>query len=86
MIIVDELPFCHIEKPGFRHFMSVCCPRLHIPSHITVARDCLQLYLKERTKLKELSSMKCQRICVTTDTCMDKYSKNQLHVFYCSFY
>ena len=68
MIIVDELTFRRIEKPSFRHFMSVCCPRLHIPSRIIVARDCFQLYLKERTKLKELLSMKCQGICVTTNT------------------
>uniref|UniRef100_A0A803MLD9 Transposase n=1 Tax=Chenopodium quinoa TaxID=63459 RepID=A0A803MLD9_CHEQI len=68
MIIVDELPFRHVEKPGFRHFMSVVCPRFHIPSRTTIARDCLQLHAKERTQLKELLRMKCQRISVTTDT------------------
>ena len=48
--------------------MSVCCPKLHIPSRIIVARDCFQPYWKERIKLKELLSMKGQGICVTIDT------------------
>uniref|UniRef100_A0A803KUM8 Transposase n=1 Tax=Chenopodium quinoa TaxID=63459 RepID=A0A803KUM8_CHEQI len=68
MIIVDELPFLHVEKLGFRHFMSVVCPRFHIPSRTNIARDCLQLHAKERTQLKEILRMKCQRISVTTDT------------------
>uniref|UniRef100_A0A803N3X8 GRF-type domain-containing protein n=1 Tax=Chenopodium quinoa TaxID=63459 RepID=A0A803N3X8_CHEQI len=41
MIIVDELPFKHVEKPGFRHFVQVACPQFHIPSRVTIARDCL---------------------------------------------
>ena len=67
MIIVDELPFKHVEKAGFKYLMSVACPRFHIPSRTTVARDCFQLYMSEKTKLKELLK-NCQRICVTTDT------------------
>uniref|UniRef100_A0A803MR43 Transposase n=1 Tax=Chenopodium quinoa TaxID=63459 RepID=A0A803MR43_CHEQI len=68
MIIMDELPFRHVEKPGFRHFMSVICPRFHIPSRTTIVRDCLQLHAKEATQLKKILRMKCQRIFVTTDT------------------
>ena len=54
MIIVDELPFKHVMKVGFMYLMSIACPRFHIPSHTTVARDCFQLYMSEKTKLKEL--------------------------------
>lgn len=36
MIIVDELPFKHVEKAGFKHFVQVACPRFHIPSRNTI--------------------------------------------------
>ena len=32
MIVIDELPFKFVESKGFRKFMSVACPKLHIPS------------------------------------------------------
>uniref|UniRef100_A0A803N4L0 Transposase n=1 Tax=Chenopodium quinoa TaxID=63459 RepID=A0A803N4L0_CHEQI len=67
MIIVDELPFKHVEKPGFRHFVQVACPQFHIPSRVTIARDCLELYYSEKEKLREIFKT-CQRISVTTDT------------------
>ena len=40
MIIVGELPFRFVEGEGFRYFMSVLQPKLHIPGRISVARDC----------------------------------------------
>ena len=67
IIIVDELPFKHGEKAGFKYFMSIACHRFHIPSHTNVARNFFQLYMSEKTKLKELLK-NCQRIRVTTDT------------------
>uniref|UniRef100_A0A803NEX3 Zinc finger BED domain-containing protein RICESLEEPER 2-like n=1 Tax=Chenopodium quinoa TaxID=63459 RepID=A0A803NEX3_CHEQI len=67
MIIVDELSFKHVEKPGFRHFVQVACPQFHIPSRVTIARDCLKLYYSEKDKLREMFKT-CQRISVTTDT------------------
>uniref|UniRef100_A0A803N206 BED-type domain-containing protein n=1 Tax=Chenopodium quinoa TaxID=63459 RepID=A0A803N206_CHEQI len=67
MIIVDELPFKHVEKSGFRHFVQVACPQFHIPSRVTIARDCLKLYYSEKEKLREMFKT-CQRISVTTDT------------------
>ncbi|XP_021732998.1 zinc finger BED domain-containing protein DAYSLEEPER-like [Chenopodium quinoa] len=63
MIIVDELPFKHVEKPGFRHFVQVACPQFHIPSRVTIARDCLKLYYSEKEKLREMFKT-CQRISV----------------------
>ncbi|XP_021846531.1 zinc finger BED domain-containing protein RICESLEEPER 2-like [Spinacia oleracea] len=67
MIIVDELPFRFVEKVGFKYMMSIACPRFHIPSRTTIARDCFQLYSTEKTKLKNMFK-NCQKICVTTDT------------------
>lgn len=43
MVIVDKLPFRSVEKPGFKHLMSVACPRFNIPSRVTIARDCYEL-------------------------------------------
>ncbi|MBA0877340.1 hypothetical protein Goshw_024772, partial [Gossypium schwendimanii] len=50
MIVIDELPFKFVESKGFRKFMFVACPRIHIPSRITIIKDVYQLYLDERTK------------------------------------
>ncbi|XP_077219054.1 zinc finger BED domain-containing protein RICESLEEPER 1-like [Tasmannia lanceolata] len=68
MVIVDELPFKSVEKEGFRHFVSIACPRFHIPSRSTVSKDCYQFFQEERSKLKKLFKNSCQRICLTTDT------------------
>lgn len=67
MIIVDEIPFRFVEKLGFKYMMKVACPRFHIPSRTTVARECLELYYSEKAKLKNMLK-NCQKICVTTDT------------------
>ncbi|XP_077251956.1 zinc finger BED domain-containing protein RICESLEEPER 1-like [Tasmannia lanceolata] len=48
MVLVDELPFKSVEKEGFRHFVSIICPRFHIPSRSTVAKDCYQFFEEER--------------------------------------
>ncbi|XP_056695824.1 zinc finger BED domain-containing protein RICESLEEPER 1-like [Spinacia oleracea] len=44
MIILDELPFRFVEKVGFKYFMSIACPAFHMPSRMTIARDCYQLH------------------------------------------
>ncbi|XP_048502686.2 zinc finger BED domain-containing protein RICESLEEPER 2-like [Beta vulgaris subsp. vulgaris] len=54
MVIVDELPFKFVEGVGFRHFCNVMEPRFHVPSRITVAKDCYQTYLIEKRKLKNV--------------------------------
>ncbi|XP_055961060.1 zinc finger BED domain-containing protein RICESLEEPER 2-like [Mercurialis annua] len=68
MLIVDELPFKHVEGMGFKRFMSVACPRFHIPSRWTVNRDCYQMFLDERLKLKNILKNGSQRVSITTDT------------------
>ncbi|KAJ0557896.1 putative transcription factor/ chromatin remodeling BED-type(Zn) family [Helianthus annuus] len=52
MIIIDELPFSFVERPGFREFMEALCPNFNVPSRFTVARDILDLYLEEKRKLR----------------------------------
>ena len=67
MIIVDELPFKFVEHGGFINFMAVLEPRFEVPSQVTVARDCLRLYIREKESLRKVL-MAGQRLCLTTDT------------------
>jgi hypothetical protein len=52
MIIEDEEPFGRGDKPGFRKFMSIACPRFIIPSRRTCTRDTVELYFEQKAKLK----------------------------------
>ncbi|XP_061995799.1 zinc finger BED domain-containing protein RICESLEEPER 2-like isoform X2 [Rosa rugosa] len=55
MIIRDELPFSHVEGEGFKEFMRVTVPKIHLPSRRTIARDIWDLYQNEKTALKNMS-------------------------------
>ncbi|XP_043818222.1 zinc finger BED domain-containing protein RICESLEEPER 2-like [Manihot esculenta] len=68
MIIIDELPFRFVEGEGFRSFMTAICPRFRIPSRWTISRDCYDLFIEERSKLKSFFKNNCQRVSLTTDT------------------
>ncbi|XP_074305722.1 zinc finger BED domain-containing protein RICESLEEPER 2-like [Silene latifolia] len=68
MLVLDELAFRHVDKPGFKYFMSVVCPTFHIPSRWTIASDCFKLYLRKKDILKDLLRSSCQRVSITTDT------------------
>ena len=67
MIIVDELPFKFVEHGGFINFMAEVEPRFEVPSWVTVTRDCLRLYIREKESLRKVL-MAGQRMCLTTDT------------------
>lgn len=67
MIIVDELPFRFVEHGGFIDFTAEVEPRFEVPSRVTVARDCLRLYIREKESLRKVL-MAGQRVCLTTDT------------------
>lgn len=67
MIIVDELPFSHVEKEGFRGFCYELQPNFDIPSRATVTRDCYSLFLEERKKLKTYFGNLSSSVCLTTD-------------------
>ncbi|XP_071739175.1 zinc finger BED domain-containing protein RICESLEEPER 2-like [Rutidosis leptorrhynchoides] len=68
MLILDELPFKFVEGKGFKHFMNATQPLFHIPSRITMARDCLNLFPVEKKKVAALLKGNVGRICLTTDT------------------
>lgn len=68
MIIVDEQPFSVVETEGFKNFIKVLQPQFHIPSRITVIRDCFDLYREEKQKLKKIFEETRQRVSLTADT------------------
>jgi hypothetical protein len=68
MIVEDELPFLFVDGNGFRKFMKVVEPRFNIPSRFTVMRDCVKMYLKIKSDLKQMFMTSNQRVCLTTDT------------------
>ncbi|CAN6196343.1 unnamed protein product [Urochloa humidicola] len=70
MIIIDEMPFRSVEGEGFKRYSMVLQPKFELPSRITVARDCMQVYYDEKPRLKRM--LKNQRICLTTDTWTSK--------------
>ena len=55
-----------MEKEGFKSFVEVLKPRFTISSCTTTARDCMNLYYKEKKKLKK--ALQKQRVCLTIDT------------------
>ena len=68
MIIIDELPLKFVENEGFRRCMKMCQPALVVPSRSTITRDCYQLYVDQKAKIKVQLQKSTQRVCLTTDT------------------
>lgn len=68
MIIIDELPFKHVDGLGFQHLMALAFPKFKLPSRFTVQRDCFGIFCAEKRKLKYILVRKKPRVCITTDT------------------
>ncbi|KAM5551467.1 hypothetical protein ABKV19_026350 [Rosa sericea] len=66
MIVMDELPFSFIERPGFRYFCSVAVPRWDVPSRRVIVKLFLSMYKAARLELKKELRNHC--LCLTTDT------------------
>ncbi|GJV24845.1 zinc finger BED domain-containing protein RICESLEEPER 2-like protein, partial [Tanacetum coccineum] len=69
MIIIDELPLKFVENEGFR-CMKMCQPALVVPSRSTITRDCYQLYVDQKAKLKA----QLQKSTQTSNTYLDAIS------------
>ena len=67
IFILDELPFSFVEGRGFRHFCGLACHKFYPPSRKTIVRDIYQLYLDEKLPLRNMFSVHCQRVSLTTD-------------------
>ena len=68
MIIVDKLHFKFVAGQGFRYFCSQMQPKFHVPSQAMIVRDCYEMFVEERLKLKGFLKTHCKRIYLTTDT------------------
>ena len=69
MLVTDELPFSFLDWPRFRHFVSVALPPdFSLPSRRTISRDCYDLYIQEKSKLKLLLKEPNRRVFLTTNT------------------
>ena len=66
-VICDEMPFKVVEGRGFRKMLNRLEPRFTVPSRVTISRDCYQLFLDEKKKLKAWLMKSCIRVCLTTD-------------------
>ncbi|KAM6564201.1 hypothetical protein CsatB_030096 [Cannabis sativa] len=65
-ILLEELPFRHVESEGFRQLIRQLEPRLETISRMTIARDIYQLYLDEKEVIRGV--LKKVRVSLTTDT------------------
>ncbi|XP_040374592.1 zinc finger BED domain-containing protein RICESLEEPER 2-like [Rosa chinensis] len=66
MIVMDEMPFSSIERPGFKYFCKVAIPKWKIPCRKVIVKIFLKMYQSKKEELrKELS---CHCVCLTTDT------------------
>lgn len=54
-----------MEREGFLEFMATVEPRFPIQDHVTVAKDCIKLYLREKEELKQM--LAGRRVCLTID-------------------
>jgi hypothetical protein len=66
MIVMDELPFSFIERPGFRRFCSVAIPKFLVPSRKVIVKTFLRMYQSKKEELRKELSSHC--VCLTTDT------------------
>ncbi|GKA94343.1 zinc finger BED domain-containing protein RICESLEEPER 2-like protein [Tanacetum coccineum] len=68
MVIVDELPFCFVEREGFRHYSKINQPLFDVPCRGTTTQDCYKLYDDEKNKLLNVIQKNIGRVCLTTDS------------------
>ena len=67
MVVLDEMPFRIMEGEGFRQFCQVLQSKFPPSSRMTMARDILEVFVEDRTKLKTKLKFFYQRLCLTID-------------------
>lgn len=66
MIVLDELPFSSIERPGFKHFCRVAVPNWIPPCRKVVVKNFLRMYDTKKEELRK--ELRSHSVCLTTDT------------------
>jgi hypothetical protein len=64
--IESERPFRHVESPSFKKLINGIEPRFKLPCCVTLQKDCLKMYEREKHVLKGF--LRGRRVCLTTDT------------------
>ena len=54
ILIIDELSFSSVDKEGFQRFVRAVQPRFQFVSLTTITKDCLEICILEKTKLKSI--------------------------------
>lgn len=77
-VTLDEQPFRVVDNEGFKNICKQLQPQFTIPSWRTVAKDCFQLYLDEKLRVKALFKSDCKRVELTTDCWSSVQNPNYL--------
>jgi hypothetical protein len=79
VVTEDELPFLFVDENGFKKFIRVVKPRFNLLSRYTMMKDCVKMYLKTKSDLKNMFMTTNQRVCLT-DTWASIQNKNYMCV------
>ncbi|KAM7491533.1 hypothetical protein LguiA_034454 [Lonicera macranthoides] len=63
MIVIDEMPFSAIEKPGFKRFCKVAIHKWHVP-----CRKMVKTFLSMYNAIKEDLKVELRNHCITLTT------------------
>ncbi|KAL6585703.1 hypothetical protein OROMI_002347 [Orobanche minor] len=80
MIVIDELPFSAIERPGFRHFCDVAVPRFIPPCRKVIVKNFWRMYEEMKIELK--SELQSHQVCLTTDIWTSYQNINYMERFW----
>lgn len=78
MLINNELRLGCVENERFERFCSILEPRFQVPSRIIAGRDCLNLYVEEKNKLKDVLVESTQSVCLSVKTWTSKQKLNYM--------
>lgn len=79
MMAADYQPYSMVDDRGFKHLLSVCEPRYHLPARTTFSRSIIpKLYATERQKCAKLLSDECDETLPSLAFTTDGWSSRSL--------
>uniref|UniRef100_A0A803NHF2 hAT-like transposase RNase-H fold domain-containing protein n=1 Tax=Cannabis sativa TaxID=3483 RepID=A0A803NHF2_CANSA len=80
MLINGEFHLRCVESKTFKHLCEFLDPTFRVPSCVIAARDCLNLYVKEKNKLKNVLVDSFRSVCLSIDTWTSKQRSNYIRL------
>ncbi|KAJ0835810.1 putative HAT dimerization domain, ribonuclease H-like superfamily [Helianthus annuus] len=77
-IIIGEFPFSVVEQDEVKEIIETKFSGFQVPSSEMISRDCAQLFMDEKLKLKSFVKTTKQRVCLSLDTWKSNQSVNYL--------